>query len=181
MRAKIILPVLILGCAIIAVLKWQYLLNSENPATLPPVTTTISKSDPPANYPGGTVENPPTPLPAPAVAAPATNQSPAVAAQIIEKLQSIAMNNDAESLQAILSELNNIDPEIRAAAREAAVQFGDRSAAAPLRAAAAQAVNLEEKTALLAAADYLELPSLEVRPVATPRKFSQPVTNVTPP
>jgi hypothetical protein len=97
--------------------------------------------------------------PAVPASSPATN-SPAVTAQKVEELQSLAMNNDAASLNVILAALTDSDPQIRAAAREAAIQFGDASAAVRLREVAAQTEDVAEKNALLEAAKYLELPSL---------------------
>ena len=77
----------------------------------------------------------------------------------VEKLQALAMEADTASLNFILGALTDPDPEVRAAAREAAIQFGDPKAAGPLRDAAAKVDNLEEKVALLDAAKYLELPA----------------------
>jgi hypothetical protein len=73
------------------------------------------------------------------------------------------MHHDADSLQIILAELTNPEPDIRAAARKAAVQFGDWSAVPTLRTLAAQTEDLDERRMLLEAADFLELPPLEVR------------------
>lgn len=95
----------------------------------------------------------------PAAAAPALEP-----AQKIDRLQSLAMNDDADSLREILAALTDPNPAIRAAAREAAVQFGDQSAAPMLRAAADNVSDPHEKVALLEAADYLELPPLGVKP-----------------
>ncbi len=101
--------------------------------------------------------------------------------RIVEELQTLAMNDDADSLKSILAELTSSNAEIRAAARDAAVQFGDCSAAPALRAAAAQVESLEEKLALKEAADFLELPPLEVHSVTNPHpsRLSQPdvITN----
>lgn len=92
---------------------------------------------------------------------------------MIEKLQSLAMNKDTDSLGKILAELNNADPQIRAAARDAAVQYGDRVAVPALRVAANQAEDLDEKKALLEAADYLELPALELPATSqSPKRLS---------
>src|SRR5436190_7943981 len=42
----------------------------------------------------------------------------------ISELEDLAMDNDPSSLDVILSELTNADPEIRRAALEATIQFG---------------------------------------------------------
>lgn len=87
------------------------------------------------------------------------------------------MNNDATSLNAILEALTDSDPQIRAAAREAAIQFGDASAAVRLREVAAQTEDVAEKNALLEAAKYLELPSLPATSSTNlhPSKLARPV------
>ena len=89
--------------------------------------------------------------------------------RIIE-LTNLAMNNDANSLNKIWMELSNSDKEIRAGALDAVVQFGDRSAAPRLRALAAQTEDPTEKASMIAAADYLELPTPdEIKMPARPR------------
>jgi hypothetical protein len=93
-----------------------------------------------------------------------------------DDLMSLAMNDDAESLKKILAALASPDLEIRAAAREAAVQFGDRSAAVKLR-EAANTASPAEKSALLEAADFLELPPLEVRARTSQPDASPPARN----
>jgi len=157
MRPKIIIPVTLL---LMVVLALAIFLRPKPPVTVPPV---IGKSAPNTNFveKSTVVAFKPTVLP---TTNPGTVVSPLVVHPLtVEELRSLAMNDDADSLQAILDELTNSDPEIRAAAREAAVQFGDRTAAPPLRAVAAQMEDLDEKKALLEAADFLELPSLKVR------------------
>ncbi|TAK97199.1 MAG: hypothetical protein EPO07_13770 [Verrucomicrobia bacterium] len=80
--------------------------------------------------------------------------------QRVAELMDLAMNDDANSLSAILTELTNPDKRIRKGALEAAVQFGDRTITPRLQELAAQTEEAEEKAALLAAVDYLNLPSL---------------------
>ena len=92
--------------------------------------------------------------------------------QTVEELQALAMQDDADALKSILAALTNSDPQIREAARDAAVQFGDRAAAPALRAAADQIEDPKEKIALREAADFLELPPLEIHP-ATNRPASR--------
>jgi hypothetical protein len=76
------------------------------------------------------------------------------------ELQDLSANNDAASLETILSELTNRDREIRHAAIEATMQFGSRDAIPRLLETAAQTEDPAEKTELQKAADYLKLPSL---------------------
>ncbi len=80
--------------------------------------------------------------------------------QRIAQLDALAMKNDAASRDTILSELQNPDKEIRKGALAATIQFGDRSVNPRLREIAAQTEDPAEKAELLAAADYLDLPSL---------------------
>ena len=82
----------------------------------------------------------------------------------IDKLQELQANDDAASLQAILSELTNSDKTIRAAAVESTIQFGSRDAIPVLKDLAARAGDAAEKKQLLDAADFLALPTLtEIR------------------
>jgi hypothetical protein len=82
-----------------------------------------------------------------------------VAARVAE-LGDLAMEDDAASLETILSELTNRDPEIRKAAREAAVQFGSRDAIPKLADVALQTDDAHEKAALTDAVEFLKLPTL---------------------
>ena len=77
----------------------------------------------------------------------------------VAELQDLAMDEDPKSLQIILSELTNRDPEIRQAAVDAAVQFGSRDAIPRLTDAASQTEDAGERAAILEAAEYLKLPS----------------------
>jgi hypothetical protein len=157
MRPKIYLPVLGLA-GLTVILLWPDKAHRPKPGS-----ASVAE---PAAIAGSIPVNSSPPPAKPAMAAPiiAPDSVPAKPAAITgEELQALAMNNDAESLQKILAALNSSDPEIRAAAREAAVQFGDRSAAVQLRAAADAATDYSEKQALLEAADFLELPSLDLR------------------
>jgi len=92
-------------------------------------------------------------------ATPEATQEAYVAKRVVE-LQDLGMENDPASLDTILSELNNSDPGIRQAAVEAAVQFGSRDAIPRLMDAAAQTDDLQEKSAILAAIEFLKLPTL---------------------
>src|SRR5262245_48025816 len=80
--------------------------------------------------------------------------------KLIAELQDLAMEDDAASLNTILSELNNPDHAIRQAAVEATMTFGSRDAIPRLEEAVAQTENVQEKKAIQDAIDYLKLPSL---------------------
>ena len=78
----------------------------------------------------------------------------------IAELMELGMKDDSTSLETILGELTNRDPEIRKAALDAAVQFGSRDAIPKLMDAASQTDDSKEKTEILEAVEFLKLPSL---------------------
>ena len=73
------------------------------------------------------------------------------------ELMDLAMTEDSSSLTVILSELNNPDPEIRAAAVTAAVQFKSTDAIPALQSAYDAATEPEEKLRIRDAMDFLSL------------------------
>jgi hypothetical protein len=163
MRPKIYLPVL--GVLVLSVaLLWKSALPKPEPEGQPDETAAGQSDVVPAkeiSAPNITKPAQVAPPSAAPVAAPIMAQkNPPVT---VEELDDLAMKDDAESLKKILAALTHSDPDIREAARDAAVQFGDASAAARLRAVAANTADAEEKTELLEAAEFLELPPLEVR------------------
>lgn len=83
----------------------------------------------------------------------------------VEQLLDWSMNKDSASLSNILVRLISKDQEIRAAATEAARQFGSTSAIPALKTAAAATDDLREKIEYLEAAEFLTLPAL---PFANP-------------
>jgi len=78
----------------------------------------------------------------------------------VDQLMDLAMTSDRASLDIILSELTNRDPEIRKAAVQAAIQYGSRDAIPKLMDVAAQTDDPKEKAEIIEAAEYLKLPSL---------------------
>lgn len=162
MRPKITILVVLLALVVPGFI-WLRPANSrvKTAADAPPVSASATPVQyQPASQPP-VVAVPSSPVPPPAVVASAGSQGE-IHPVTVEALQALAMNEDADSLKSILAALTNSDPEIRAAARDAAVQFGDRSAAPALRLAAAQVERPEEKISLREAADFLELPPLEL-------------------
>jgi hypothetical protein len=107
--------------------------------------------------------------------------------QRIEELNALAMNDDVKSRDTILSELkNNPDKAIRAAALEAAIQFGDRSVVPQMQQIADETQDPEEKAKIVAAINYINLPSyteyLAAHPdTAPPDAPQQPPTDTQPP
>lgn len=175
MRPKVVIPVLALGAALLLlfVLLWQRFgapvgpfpaqsLAAEakgkasNPERLPPGTVKTRNGgadpEPDASRPRAGSNVPPAD-------SAETRHAVYVGARIGELLD-LAMNDDPASLESILSELNNPDPEIRKGALEAAVQFGNRDAIPRLAEARARTDDPEEKSALANAIEFLKLPSL---------------------
>ena len=78
----------------------------------------------------------------------------------VQELLDLGMEEDPQSLQTILSELSNADPEIRSAAVEATVQFGSRDAIPELENAMFWAENAEQRKAIADAIEFLKLPKI---------------------
>jgi hypothetical protein len=109
-----------------------------------------------------TVPNPETAA-APAVAPnPTTHTSDPVAVKKrISQLIRLGREDDAKSYESIVGDLTNSTPAIRAAARDAAMQFGNRDAIPLLKNAAEVVQDPHEKVEFLDAADFLALPGLD--------------------
>ncbi len=105
-------------------------------------------------------ERAPSPTDLTLTSEPTPNSHQAYVAKRTAELQDLSAENDAGSLEVILSELTNRDREIRKAAIEAAIQFGSRDAIPRLLEAAGQTDDQAEKAEFQEAADYLKLPSL---------------------
>ena len=177
MRPKIVLPVLVLG--LLAVALAVFFRPPSNPKDSQPAEDAVAQSStdaPPAVLnPGARAAksghtNSPQTLPADGGQASSgmdgspEEQHKAYVEARVSELQDLSANNDKESLQTILSELTNRDPEVRKAAIEAAKQFGSRDAIPGLQDALAQTDDQAEKTEINEAIEFLTLPSLtEVR------------------
>jgi HEAT repeat protein len=166
MRLRIILPVVALAI-VIAAMGWglrPHLMRaspagvSQEGSTSEEVLTGSGSSD------GSAASAAPATQTSPPASEPAPPDSPATHEQYVKKrtaeLENLAMENDRSSLDTILSELDNRDPEIRKSALQATIQFGSREAIPRLSQAASQTESAEEKTALLDAVEFLKLPSL---------------------
>lgn len=162
MRPKVAISVLVVAVGLLGAL--ALLSRVANRSTSPgtPTEATASPSSNSLSAPiqkAVVVASEPATSPAPVVAQPQTNHAEYVQ-QRISELNTLAMNNDPASLETILSELRNPDRQIRKGALEATIQFEDRAAIPRLKEIAAETDEEEEKSDLLAAADYLNLPSL---------------------
>ena len=94
----------------------------------------------------------------------------------IELLEELSMNDDTASLETILFDLENPDKEIRTAALEAAIQFGERTnTIARLKELETRVEDAEERAAIHEAIEYIALPSL--REVMAERRASRPKIN----
>jgi len=78
----------------------------------------------------------------------------------VAELMELASQDDPVSLEMILSELTNRDPEIRKAALNATLQARNREAIPRLLEAAEQTDDPREKAAIADAIDFLRLPTL---------------------
>jgi hypothetical protein len=76
------------------------------------------------------------------------------------ELMELASQDDPVSLEMVLSELTNRDPEIRKAALNATLQARNREAIPRLAEAAEQTDDPREKAAIADAIDFLRLPTL---------------------
>jgi len=163
MRPKVVVAILLLAAGLLGVI----VLMSN---ALHPQSTSSSadsgKVSPAAAASNQLVETPASNPPPVVAAAPAADTNAAAAhaqyvSRRIKELNALAMNDDVQSRDTILSELkNNPDKKIRAAALEAAIQFDDRSVVPPMQEIAAQTQGPDEKAAILEAIDYINLPSL---------------------
>ena len=175
MRRKLVIGVLVLGVAAIA----AWFLAGQKPAgqtdlLAPPNadqsadagTADASPATEPANEVPKDSASPPLAAKEgtggsdePMAETPEAKQEAYVAKRVGE-LQDLGMENDSASLDTILAELENGDPSIRQAAVDAAVQFGSRDAIPRLMTAAAQAADPKEKSTILDAVEYLNMPTL---------------------
>jgi hypothetical protein len=128
--------------------------NNPDDTNAAPVSLPVSRSEP-ANK--RTVSKVELPISVPALT---TNQ-------VLEKLSAVeelAVRNDPAALKELLVTLSDSNPKIRRAALDAVIQVGDRAAIPTLKALAAKTEDAREKTALLDAVEFLEMPSLsEIR------------------
>lgn len=92
--------------------------------------------------------------------APGSPQNEAWVAKRVEELEGLAWFNDAASLDRILAEMRNTQPEIRKAALEAAVAFGSKDAIPKLEILARGTNDLKEQKAIADAIEYLSLPTM---------------------
>jgi hypothetical protein len=161
---SILLPAILVMGAVI-------LLKQHFKSTPPAPVVTAESAPVPVSKSAGDV--PPLPLapvsiPIPVIKTPTPEEREAAVETEKDRLSSLEMNNDAESLSNILADLNSPEKEIRMAAIQAAVQFDSTNAIPVLKAAASNDDDMDEKVALLQAADFLALPDVTFSPGGAP-------------
>jgi hypothetical protein len=175
MRLKVILPVLISGVAIIGGAMLLASMRQQPVPAEPPVQQSaeaISSNDVAAR-PVVQKRAPSMVRPLLAVstdgnagaAAPDDPEQYRHVRMRIAELDEMAMSGEPESLREILTELGNLDPRIRMAAVDAAVQFKSPDAIPILKDALEQTADLDEKVHLKKAIDFLTL-AAESQPTA---------------
>lgn len=175
MRPKIVIGILLLGTGLLLIiLLASKAVHPQSTSSLAENSAVSVASANPVNAVKAPVVRPP---PVFSIAPVAVADDPAAhekyVVQRIKELNALAMNNDTASRDAILAEVkNNPDRRIRAAALQAAIQFDDRSVVPPLQDIAAQTGDPEEKANILAAIDYINLPSLTEYLAANPHQQS---------
>lgn len=87
-------------------------------------------------------------------------QREAVVAARVAQLHDLSRKTDPASLETLLSEVRNPDPEIRQGALDAISQSGNRSAIPGLQEAAAQTENAAEQQTIEEVIEFLKLPTL---------------------
>lgn len=78
----------------------------------------------------------------------------------VTQLHDLSRKSDPASLETLLSEVRNPDPEIRQAALDAISQSGNRSAIPGLQEVAAQTENAAEQQTIEEVIEFLKLPTL---------------------
>jgi aminopeptidase N len=172
MRVKIVIAILGAGVAVGLVLLLRQPApvptdnqSVEQAAAIEPATSANETVLPPAAKAKRTELSPTNTAALAGIGAETSEQTPearqeAYKSEMLVKLADLGMNDDTDSLNTILDELTNRDPEIRAAALEASKQFGSRDAIAKLMDAATQTDDPQERVALYEAIEFLKLPSL---------------------
>ncbi len=157
MRTRILFPYILLVGATLLFVGWYHAHAGRR--------ASLQAADKAIPLPPAPVEILPV-TPAPPVAV--TPEPPDIESRITG-LAALAMNNDADSLKLILASLTDPDPQIRAAALEAAVQFDSPAAIPALQSALAEVELPQEKVNVQAAIDYLNLPSFSKTEAPNPQ------------
>lgn len=150
MRPKIVIPILLLGAALIASILFFGTKGERAAQAAPPAgkenaghVTATTSAPVLSPKPAGKIPSMTPGSLAPRTEEEQANEDAAVAPRVGE-LNDWGVTDDPANLRKILAELDNPEPQIRAAAVEAAVQFKSPEAIPALQDALAQATNLDE-------------------------------------
>jgi len=166
MRIRILFPYILLVGATLLFVGW-YHARAERRASL---QAAANPSAPAFADKAGPLSPAPTEMLPITIAIPVvTTPDPLEVENRITDLEELAMNNDADSLNLILESLTDTNPQIRAAALEATVQFNSPDAIPPLQAVLIKMELPQEKVNVQAAIDYLNLPSFSQNGITNPQ------------
>jgi hypothetical protein len=173
MRPKLVAGVLLVALVLLAAAAWISRVLGPHPAPAPSVAAKPSAADSVTGEGKAAATAALKPeAAAPMVTAtgadvPSTNPPPVTGPahddyvhRRIAELDALAMKGDSFGRDTILAELQNPDKAIRKGALDAAIQLSDRSVVPRLQEVAAQTEDPAEKADILAAIDYINLPSL---------------------
>jgi hypothetical protein len=165
MRLKFVFALFIVTSVVLAGI--FYFSQSRSPVAASDVVAPTPETTP-QNIIPSTALPPLLPAPAPiAILTPAQRQA-AIDTELA-RLSEDSMSDNPTALTNLLAGLTSPEKEIREAAIRALEQFGDTNAIPALQAAAANATDPKEQADLLAAADFIALPSVDFSPPATPQ------------
>jgi hypothetical protein len=166
MRAKVVVPVLVLSVLLIAFAFVLHQRDRDNAGASPAAEAIAALPASQPQLPGRPIH---AEIVSPVAEAPdarlaaggdsAGNDHATTVANRIAELNRLAMTSDSRSLDTILSELSNRDPAIRMAAVSASIDFGSRDAIPALQNALGWTDELKEKVEIQRAIDFLQLPS----------------------
>ncbi len=169
MRPKVLLPVVLMSFLLLALFAFvakQPSSSLHNQNSQLKIENTEEAPGPIDSKKPATQPAAPSLVKAKANQEPAENDTNSVAEQHqlyvekrIDELMDLAMTDEPQSLNTILSELTNRDPDIRKAALEAAKQFGSRDAIPKLMDVVSQVDDPKEKHDILDAIEFLKTPS----------------------
>jgi hypothetical protein len=164
MRTRIVFPYILFTGVLLLLVAWLRPHPAPPAASITNPNSAVSAAAPKK-----------TPLPSVGMVLPAMPASmvaaepdPQDADNRIAGLQMLAMNNDENSLNLILGSLADTDPQIRAAALEATVQFDRPEAIPALQEAMVRTELPQEKLDIQAAIDFLKLPPVNLAQINPP-------------
>ena len=162
MRAKIVFPLLLFTGLVLLLAGW-FNFHPVRPAgvILGPVLAAQAQSNPAMSATNfEETLSPPVLLALPVRLTKHGEVAPDEQEDRIRQLESLAMNNDTDSLNLILCSLNDPNPQIRSATLEALVQFDSQAAIPALQDTLVKAEFPQETACIQGVIDFLMLPPL---------------------